>query len=391
MNLKSLLMSADEKTVRVLRRVLSDLEIDVECCSTVDEAIRQITRQRFEAIVVDAANPEEAGSVFRAAKAAPVNKRALGIVLVEAPVGLKGGFEMGAHFVLHKPLAVERAKSSFRAVRALMKRERRLQMRVPVQIPVECFGAGRYKANTIDLCEGGMAIRFSGRVSKENSLRFSFELPGMDEVLEINGEMAWGTNSEQAGVRFKDATDHQRKSLRKWLDGHLPETESADPPVNCHLTDLSLGGCYLTTSSPFPRGTRVTLSIKTADLEVHAEALVLVAHPEFGMGVEFLQSTTEQCDHVNSMIKTLRANGDRTPELQVEPDGLEIPLSECGFSAFQVQATQASSTEVSGTAEDPKTEDVLVDLFRHKFQEPADTFVRHMRERQQSVGAHSGK
>src|ERR1019366_4613656 len=183
MGLKSLLLSSDEKTVRVLRRVLSDLEIGVEHCTAVDEAIRRITRQRFEAIIADGANVEDAGSLLRGARAAPVNKRALTVVLVQAPIGLKGGFELGAHFVLHNPLAVERAKASFRAVRAMMKRERRLQLRVPVQIPVECYGAGRYKANTLDLCEGGMAIQFIGRVAKENSLRFSLDLPGMDGKL----------------------------------------------------------------------------------------------------------------------------------------------------------------------------------------------------------------
>ena len=219
MNLKSLLLSSDDKTVRVLRRVLSDLEIDVEHCSSADAAIRRITRQRFEAIIVDGVNAEEAGNVLRGAKAAPVNKRALAIVLVESPVGLKGGFEMGAHFVLHKPLAVERAKASFRAVRALMKRERRLQMRVPVQIPIECFGSSylRYQATTLDLCEGGMAIQFSGRVAKGNSLRFSLELPGMKQRLEIHGEMAWEGDSHQAGVRFMNATDEQRATLRQWL------------------------------------------------------------------------------------------------------------------------------------------------------------------------------
>src|SRR6202161_2547381 len=187
MNLKTLLLSSDDKTVRVLRRVLSDLEIDIEHCAAPDEAMRRITRQRFEAIIVDGANAAEATGVFRGAKASPVNRRALAIVLVESSVGLKGGFEMGAHFVLHKPLAVERAKASFRAVRALMKRERRLQLRIPVQIPVECQGAGRYTAKTIDLSEGGMALQFSGRVAKESLLRFSLELPGTKTKLEISG------------------------------------------------------------------------------------------------------------------------------------------------------------------------------------------------------------
>jgi hypothetical protein len=374
MNLKSLLLSSDERTVRVLRRVLSDLEIDVEHCSNVDEAIRQITRQRFEAIIVDGANAEEASSVFQGAKAAPVNKRALGIVLVESTVGLKGGFEMGAHFVLHKPLAVERAKASFRAVRALMKRERRLQLRIAVQIPVECFGAGRYKATTVDLCEGGMAIQFIGRVAKENALRFSLDLPGMDGKLELQGELAWEGNGDHAGVRFKDATDEDRSILRQWLNSQLPEPERDDPPVNCRVTDLSGGGCYLTTNSPFPRGTRLILSIKTSGLEVRAAGVVLVAHPEFGMGVEFLQHTTVQRDQAQRMITALRANEDKSPELQVEPDGLETSSPEDGVDMFQ-----SSATEVPGD------EDALVDLFRHKFEVPVETFLKQMREQRQAV------
>jgi len=378
MNLKSLLVSSDERTVRILRRVLSDLEIDVEHCSATDDAIRRITRQRFEAIIVDGANAEEAGNVLRGAKAAPVNKRALGIVLVEAPVGLKGGFEMGAHFVLHKPLAVERAKASFRAVRALMKRERRLQLRVAVEIPVECFGSARYKAKTLDLCEGGMAIQFSGRVAKESPLRFSLELPGASEVLEIYGELAWEGNGDQAGVRFKDATDEQSKILRQWLNSQLSEPEPDDPPVNCRLSDLSLGGCYLTTSSPFPRGTRVILSIKTANLVVRAGGVVLVAHPEFGMGMEFLKSTAEQREQAQRMIKTLRASKDKSPDLQVEPDGLETSSPDDSVDAFQ-----ASATKVSGT------DDALVDLFRRKFEVPVETFLQQMREQRVSIESHS--
>jgi len=378
MGLKSLLLSSDEKTVRVLRRVLSDLEIDVEYCSAADDANRRITRQRFEAIIVDGVNAEEASSVFRGAKAAPVNKRALTIVLVESPIGLKGGFEMGAHFVLHKPLAVERAKASFRAVRSLMKSERRRQLRVAVQIPVECYGSGRYKARTLDLCEGGMAIQFSGRVAKENSLRFSFELPGMGQTLEIHGELAWEGNGDQAGVRFKNATDEQRNTIREWLGSHLPEPEPDDPPVNCRLSDLSPGGCYLTTNSPFPRGTRVILSIKIANLQVRAGGIVLVAHPEFGMGVEFLQTTTEQRDQVLRMITTLRANGDKSPELEVQPDGLETSLPGDGVAMFQ-----SSVVEVSGT------EDTLVDLFRYQFQMPVEAFQHLMREQRQSIESQS--
>jgi c-di-GMP-binding flagellar brake protein YcgR len=365
-------MSSDEKTVRILRRVLSDLEIGVEHCTSAEAAIRRLTRQRFEAIIVDCSDPEEAGRVLRSAKAAPANNRAIAIVLVESPVGLRGGFEMGAHFVLHKPLSGERAKTSFRAVRALMKRERRRQLRVAVQIPVECraFGSAvQYKAKTLDLCEGGMAIQFPGPIPKENSLRFSLDLPGMDRKLELEGELAWEGHSEQAGVRFKGISDEQRDTLRHWLNSQLPEPEQDDPPVSCHLTDLSLGGCYLKTNSPFPRGTRVVLSMKTADLQMRAGGVVRVTHPEFGMGVEFMQATSQQHNQVHQMIETLRANGDKSPELQVVPDGLETSLPVEGSVEPQV----------------PGTEDALLELFRHKSQVPVENFLEQMREQRHTM------
>jgi DNA-binding response OmpR family regulator len=365
MSLRSLLWSSDDKTVRVLSRVLNDLEIGVEHFSASDEVIRQITRQRFEAIIVDCFDPQDAGNVLRAAKAAPVNKRALSIVLVEPQVGLKGGFDMGAHFVLHKPLAVERAKSSFRAVRALMKRERRSQLRVPVQIPVECVGSGRYPAKTLDLCEGGMAIHFSARKSRESVLRFSFKLPGIDFKFDVWGEMAWEGDGDQAGVRFKDLTADQRNALRNWLKNQLPEPEPEDMAVACRLAELSLAGCYLTTNSPFPKSTRVTLSLSGAEAKVGG--VVRIVHPEFGMGIEFVQSTVEQRNLVRRMIDALQAGGD-SPELQVEPEGLE---------------SAADATPPSPLA----AGDALITLFNQKAQLPVEAFMQQMHQRRQVQAA----
>jgi c-di-GMP-binding flagellar brake protein YcgR len=371
MNLKSLLVCSDEKTVRILRRVLSDLEIAVEHCDVADTAIRKLTRQRFESIIVDCSTPEEASRVLRAAKAAPANNRAIGIVLVDPGLGLKGGFEIGAHFVLHKPLSGERAKASFRAVRALMKRERRRQLRVAVQVSVECRAFGSavlFKAKTIDLCEGGMAIQFPGPLPKENSLRFSLELPGMDRRFDVEGELAWEGHHAQAGVRFKSISEDQLQTLRQWLNGQLPEPEQDDPPVICVLTDLSLGGCYLKTVSPFPQGTRIILSMKSAEVALRAGGVVRVAHPEFGMGVEFLQSTSRQHEKVHQLIETLRANGEKAPDLLVEPDGLE-----------------ASSTVENSTDSTMGPEDSLLDLFRHKSQIPVDAFLAQLREQRHSL------
>ncbi len=366
MNLKSLLLSSDEKTIRILRRVLSDLEILVDHCTHSEIALRKITRERFEAIVVDCAESEQSAQVLRGAKSSPVNKRALSIILVESSVGLRAGFDMGAHFVLHKPLSSERAKSSFRAVRALMKRERRRQLRIPLQIPVVCIGVRSYEAKTLDLCEGGMAIQFAQRFVNEASLRFLLELPGLNQRLELRGEVAWEGQANHTGVRFRDITEEQQNTLRKWLSSQLPEPELDDPPVICQLSELSLGACYLKTNSPFPKGTRIILRLQIADVDVHATGIVRVAHPEFGMGIEFLPAVPNQQDQIHQIIKALRLHGQGSLQIRVEPDALDMGVE----------------TETL-----PKTDDPLVDLFRSGSQAPVEVFLQQMQQHRQQSAA----
>jgi hypothetical protein len=90
------------------------------------------------------------------------------------------------------------------------------------------------------------------------------------------------------------------------------------------------------------------------------------------------------------MITTLRANGDKSPELQVEPDGMEMFSAEDGFARLRVFVTPASVTGVSGTNEVSGTEDALVELFRRQFQAPVESFLQQMREQRQSAASNAG-
>src|SRR6266568_370301 len=174
MSLQSLVFCPDEKIVRVLRRVLSDLEIAVERCSDPDSAIRKLTRQRFEAVIVDCSDEHTASLVLKSARSAPCNKHAVAVAIVDGNTKLRGAFKLGAHFVLYKPISTERAKSSFRAVRALMKRERRRNARIAVQVPVVLTvdkGSGQQKTVTTDISEGGMAVQLSRRPGNPGAMR----------------------------------------------------------------------------------------------------------------------------------------------------------------------------------------------------------------------------
>src|ERR1700730_189798 len=158
MSLQALVFCSDEKAVRVLRRVLSELEIGMEQCTEAESAIHKLTRRRFEAVIVGCADQRLASRVLRSARTAPCNKRAVAVAIVNGQTGLGGAFDLGAHFVLYQPLSPERAKTSFRAARALMKRERRRNARVAIETPVTIqgnAGAGQPSAVTVHFGGGG--------------------------------------------------------------------------------------------------------------------------------------------------------------------------------------------------------------------------------------------
>src|ERR1700675_3030784 len=329
MSLKALLLCSDEKIVRVLRRVLGDLDIAVELCANADTALRKLTRQRFEAIIVDCAD-DGANDVLRSARSAPCNKQAVAVAIVEPIVGLKAVFDVGAHFVLYKPVSSERAKSSFRAARALMKSERRRWARVAVQIPIVIRSAGsggNVKVNTIDLSEGGMAVKIGRGKRLSGQWQIAFTLPGTQISLELPAEFAWEGTSDQAGLRFQQISPEATRQLREWLKQNSPEAEQDDPPIRCQLTDLSVGGCYLEMASPFPRSSRVALSMRAGGGEGRAQGVVRVMHPDKGMGLDFIQATPEDREAVEKFLGVLTENRTLLPELLVEPEGLEAEPS----------------------------------------------------------------
>src|SRR5438270_1384206 len=232
MSLKSLLLSSDDKIVRVLRRTLGDLEIEVEVCAQAERALGKLTRNRFEAIIVDCSDKGSA-DVLRSARSALCNKRAVAVAILDHEMGLRSVFDLGAHFVLYKPVSSERAKSSFRAARALMKRERRRNSRIAVQIPValeNTTSGASMKVKTTDISEGGIALNAPKRSRPTGRWQVSFTLPGTETALELAAEFAWEGNGAHAGLRFVDVASDAARQLREWLKRNSPEAEQEDPP-----------------------------------------------------------------------------------------------------------------------------------------------------------------
>jgi CheY-like chemotaxis protein len=355
MALTSLIVCADRKAVEVLSQIFQELGIGVEQCGEISAAASRLAANQFDAVVVDCKDQTAAVELIASVRKAPINKSTLVIGLVDGRDQVRDIFGHGANFIVYKPVSVERAASSLRAARGLMAREKRVKLRVSLHAPASiAYGnAENVAATLLDLSEDGLAIQSERRLPPRCKVYFQFNLPGDKACVRLSGDVVWQDSSGRVGIRFVDVPQTSRRTLNEWIKGSLARLAAAERtapkvaphapsepvatrlaglglsasssnrriqsrhacrlsadvfrmgegvPNRCTLSDVSTGGCYVETPSPFPPHTVVDLVVRTEDFKLRVRGTVQVMHPGFGMGVQFSLNTVTEREQVRQLI-----------------------------------------------------------------------------------------
>jgi TonB family protein len=122
MSYRALLFCTDEKTAPVVARILSELEFAVESCREPFAAVKLLTADHFDALVVDCDDEQNAALLFKSARNSELNHSSLAVALVEGQAGIARAFRRGANLVLAKPINVEQSKGTLRVARGLLRK-----------------------------------------------------------------------------------------------------------------------------------------------------------------------------------------------------------------------------------------------------------------------------
>lgn len=232
--LRSLLLSRDDGTLRIVARCFRDLEVELERCQETKAAIQKAAETRFDAIVIDD-EIEDGCVLLERVLELPTCGKSVRIVLADPSVKMHSVFKTGTQVVLYKPLSTDRVRHGLRAVRNLMARERRRGAgRVQITIPAKLVarqGRGAVKQILIsDLSESGAAINASEELAASASFTLDFTLPGNSDRIQATAELVWRNHEGAAGMRFIDMSSSGRKQLADWLKQNLAkEKEKAQP------------------------------------------------------------------------------------------------------------------------------------------------------------------
>jgi CheY-like chemotaxis protein len=183
-------------------------------------------RKKFEAVIIDFGMPG-GDSLLQ-----EIHQQRQGKIMVAAILGpqttAREAFSMGARFVLYEPITLDRALQGLRAVRSLLYPQRRQQLRKPAYAPV-ClrFIPGReIKAVVLNVSEGGIAVRLPEPATVRQSVRARFNLPGIRDAIDVQGQIAWVDKNGRAGIRFVHLPGRLHTQLKQWLFPTLHEAKA---------------------------------------------------------------------------------------------------------------------------------------------------------------------
>ncbi len=232
MPLEALVVCTDDQLTRILRHGMSDLGIRGEFCQSLENALSTVAKRRFDGVFIDCEIPD-AVTLFQSIRANESFKKSLCVALATHRTTVKDAFDMGAQFVMYRPLSMERASRVLRTAQALMNRERRRSFRKAVQMEVAVrFGRSpEFDAVTFDLSSGGMGLKLKRMPQNSGQVHVTFKLPGSHAPLSATGDIVWADAKKRIGVQFVHVPDAARTQLDHWLEGRLEAIGGAPEPI----------------------------------------------------------------------------------------------------------------------------------------------------------------
>ena len=227
MNLSALLVCVDESASQVLHQVLGELSIRVESCSNLPRAGIRLAQERFDVVVFDCQSQREVTNLLRETRTSRLNDATLAVAVVPGQDNIREMFSLGVNFVLYKPVSYDRALSSLRAARAVMRKEKRRKPRATVHAhaTIDYADVAHEKATLVDLAEDGMSVRFGKKFPPTTKVYFQFQLPQQSAVVRLSGQVVWQDWNGRSGIQFMDVPKASRRLITDFLRPVLPPAQ----------------------------------------------------------------------------------------------------------------------------------------------------------------------
>jgi hypothetical protein len=220
----ALLLCKDAPTRQLVIESLHPLAIRAKICEEGVVAAGLLDKQKFEAVIVDLQLGDEVQMVLRQLRFSRANRTAVTFAITTGS-GAQVSGRPDSTFVLQRPLSAASINQVLRAAFGMVVRERRRYFRCPVEVPalVRAQQPEDILCQTVNISEGGIALKLAVSLDNDSSALVRFSLPGRSNQLFAETMVVW-CEGGLVGLQFESLGAPQKSELQEWLARKLDET-----------------------------------------------------------------------------------------------------------------------------------------------------------------------
>ena len=222
---KMLLVSPSSLTMYQLAKSAHRFAMSVQVCTEVRTALDLVNRQKFDAVTVDLSLGQHATAVLRETRLSAANRTAVAFAISSTLDQSADAFRAGSSFVLERPLSLDSIRRTLHTAHGLILRERRRYFRCPIAIPVSIQqeGAAPVYGETIDISEGGMALRLLTPLTPGVEGIVQFTLPCTPVRIRAEAKICRCDERGKAGLHFGSLSARDNSELQRWVAGRFEQ------------------------------------------------------------------------------------------------------------------------------------------------------------------------
>lgn len=194
----------------------ASLQLRQDCASTIELA----SRRHLDGLMIDCDDVPGGTKALARLRSTPANQQTVIIAIVNGSTSSEAALDLGANFVVSKPIQQTRLRSVLHTAVAKMEREHRRYFRYDVDLPVRFRNplGQSFTASMKNVSEGGLAIKLVDPVKLKGVVIVEFELPSVEpQTFHAKAEVVW-IDSFVVGLRFLYIERDSGDALQTWLN-----------------------------------------------------------------------------------------------------------------------------------------------------------------------------
>jgi CheY-like chemotaxis protein len=219
MVLECLLVTSDFTLLGQIRSILSPQAASLDLRQDSASAIELAGRRHLDGLVIDCDEVAGGTPALSKIRNSRSNKETVIIAVVNGSTSAGAALDLGANFVLSKPIQETRLRSVFDVALAKMEREHRRYFRYEIDLPVRSRNhlGQLFTARMKNVSEGGLAIKLVDAMRLEGVIPVEFDIPSIQpHVFQAKADIVW-SDSFEMGLRFLYIDKDSAVALKSWL------------------------------------------------------------------------------------------------------------------------------------------------------------------------------